>query len=90
MRSAPSKAKYIRKRKFRIFPLDYSLLVDTNNRLLSLAKDSRCLYIQYTALLDDFAYQVYLRHLLIIENGIIRGRMGWSTTFLQRISSVGF
>ena len=66
------------------------ILVDTNNRLLSLAKDSRCLYIQYTALLDDFAYQVYLRHLLIIENGIIRGRMGWSTTFLQRISSVGF
>ena len=65
------------------------MLVDTNNRLLSLAKDSRCLYIQYIALLDDVAYQVYLRHLLI-ENEIIRGCRGWSTTFLRRISSMSF
>ena len=26
MRSAPNKAKHIQKRKFRIFPLDYSIL----------------------------------------------------------------
>ena len=66
------------------------ILVDTNNRLLSLAKDSRCLYIQYIALLDDVAYQVYLRHLLIIENEIIWGCRGWSTAFRQPISFMSF
>ena len=41
---------------------------------LLLAKDcvfARCLYNQYTVLLDDVAYQVYLRHLLIIESETI-------------------
>ena len=66
------------------------ILVDTNNRLLSLAKNSRCLYIQFIVLFDDAAYQVYLRDLLIIENEIIRGCRGWSTIFLQGISSMSF
>ena len=29
------------------------------------------LYIQYIVLIDDVAYQVHLRHLLIMENEII-------------------
>ena len=42
------------------------ILVDPNNPLLSLAENSRCLYIRCILLLDNTVCQVYLRHLSII------------------------
>ena len=77
MRSAPNKAKYFEYANSGYFHwiilLRAYILVDPNNRLLSLADDSRCLYIQYIVLLDDVACQVYVQYLLIMENEIIRG-----------------
>ena len=42
------------------------ILVDPNNPLLSLAENSRCLYIRCILLLDNTVCQVYVRHLSLI------------------------
>ena len=49
------------------------ILVDPNNPLLSAVENSRCLYIQCRLLSDNTLCQVYVRHLLMMQNGAFRG-----------------
>ena len=49
------------------------ILVDPNNPLLSPVENSRCLYIQCRLLSDNTLCQVYVRHLLMMQNGAFRG-----------------
>ena len=49
------------------------MLTDLNNRLLPLAEDSRCLYIQYIFLLDDVGCQMHVWHFLIMEMELFEG-----------------
>ena len=49
------------------------ILVYANNPLLSPVENSRCLYIQCRLLSDNTLCQVYVRHLLMMQNGAFRG-----------------